>query len=255
MGISRRSFLGGIAGVAAVGGSSHQSVAAEPLATETISRPFKVGELRGSFSAADSGLRAGASDDQSRLLQQILDNAALQDKPVFLPPGNYVVSNINLPAKTRLIGVPGASRLVYSGAGHCLMAENCEHIEITGISVDGANRAIEGYAEGLIRVSNTSHLVIDNCEIVGSAAVGIFVDRSAGRIERNLVSGAGGLCAIYGVENRQMLISSNRVSDCANGGILVHRWKQGDDGTIVTSNQISDIDAKWGRYRPAGQWN
>jgi hypothetical protein len=53
------------------------------------------------------------------------------------------------------------------------MAENGQHVEITGITIDGINRKIEGYAEGLIRVSNTLHVVIENCEIIGSAGIGI----------------------------------------------------------------------------------
>ncbi|MCP4048429.1 MAG: twin-arginine translocation signal domain-containing protein, partial [Gammaproteobacteria bacterium] len=175
MGINRRSFLGGTITAAGAGLAGGSAFAGNELATE-----LAMGNLRGGFSATDDGLRPGAVDDQSRLLQSILQRAAASNKPVFLPPGNYVVSNIKFPSNTRLMGVPGATRLVYSGAGHCLMGENCQHLEISGITVDGANRPIEEYASGLIRVSNTRHLVIENCEIIGSAGTGIYVDRSAG---------------------------------------------------------------------------
>ena len=244
--INRRLFLGGT-----LAATSTVSSAIPVLADQTSSKTLKIGDLRGSFSAADDGLRPGAVDDQSRLFQSILDRAATANKPVFLPPGNYVVSNIKLPSNTRLMGVPGASRLVYSGAGHCLLGENCQHIEITGITVDGINRKIEGYAEGLIRISNTRHLVVENCEIIGSSEIGLYVERSAGRIERNSISGAAGSCAIYTVESHDMLIGSNRIKDCANGGILVHRWSPGEDGTIVTNNHISGIGAANGG---TGQW-
>ena len=60
--------------------------------------------------------------------------------PLFLPPGIYVVSNLTLPPRVRLSGVPGASRIVYGGDGHLLIAEDAEHIELTGIVFDGANR-------------------------------------------------------------------------------------------------------------------
>ena len=40
--------------------------------------------------------------------------------PVFLPPGTYVVSNLSLPGRVRLSGVPGATRIVYGGDGHLL---------------------------------------------------------------------------------------------------------------------------------------
>ncbi|MCP5048907.1 MAG: TIGR03808 family TAT-translocated repetitive protein, partial [bacterium] len=126
----------------------------------------------------------------------------------FLPPGNYFVSNIILPARTRLMGVPGASRLVYTGNGHFVMAENASHIELTGVVFDGANRGIQSYAEAAVRISKTAHLVIDNCEIVGSLEMGLYIDRSGGRVERNRISGAAGDCGIYGLENTGLLISN-----------------------------------------------
>ncbi len=242
MEISRRKLIGSsVVGLGVVAGSNGAS------AKDTFSST----DLRGTFSASSEGLRPTASDDQSKLLQKILDRAAAENKPVFLPPGNYVVSNINLPRNTRLMGVPGASRLIYSGSGHCLMAENGQHIEITGITVDGNNREIEGYAEGLIRISDTIHLVIENCEIVGSSGTGIYVSRSSGRIANNTISGAAGDCAIFAVENSNMTISANKVTDCANGGILVHRWTNGEDGTFVSGNHISNIGAAKGG---TGQW-
>ena len=242
MGMSRRLFLGGAIGSSALVGANIKAATAKEIS---------VSDLRGTFSATDGGLLPSAYDDQSKLLQAILDKAAAQNKPVFLPPGNYVVSNIKLPTNTRLMGVPGASRLVYSGAGHCLLAEGCQHIEISGIVIDGHNRKLADYASGLVHVTNTLHLSIDNCEIIGSAASGIYAVRSAGRITNNIVSGAAGDCAIYGVENKEMLIRANKIRNCSNGGILVHRWSNGEDGSIITNNHISQIGAQNGG---TGQW-
>jgi uncharacterized secreted repeat protein (TIGR03808 family) len=242
MGINRRLFLGGTLGMAGAG------VLTKPASAKGT---IEFGDFRESFSATDEGLRPGAVDDQSRLLQSILESAANSNKPVFLPPGNYNVSNIKLPSRTILMGIPGATRLVYSGGGHCLIAENCEHVEMTGITINGNNRPIEAYAKALVRIIGTRHLVIENCEILGSAETGLYVGRSAGRIERNTISGAAGHCAILAVENSEMLIASNKIMDCANGGILVHRRSPGEDGTIVTGNHISNIGAAEGG---TGQW-
>lgn len=247
MGISRRLFLGGATGAAGMlTGFTHAR--AKNTLTDV---PFTIADLRGSFSAATDGLRPSALNDQGSLLQSILDRAAAENKPVFLPPGNYVVSNVKIPSNTRLMGVPGASILVYSGGGHCLLAENCQQVEISGITIDGANHKIEEYADALIRISSTRHVVIENCDIVGSAGIGIYVDRSAGRIENNTISGAAGDCAIYAVENHHMRISANTIQDCSNGGIVVQRWTAGEDGTIVTQNHISKIGAAKGG---TGQW-
>jgi hypothetical protein len=36
------------------------------------------------------------------------------------------------------------------------------------------------------------------------------------------------------------------VRDCANGGILVHRWSVGEDATIVARNRVMRIAARAG---------
>lgn len=245
---NRRSFM-------AMAAMAPATLAARPSLAQTGPLtghdPFTLADLRGTANANELGLLPGTVDDQSRTLQSILDRAALEDKPVFLPPGNYFVSNILLPARTRLMGVPGASRLVYSGDGHFLLGENGEHVELTGLVLDGANRPIAPYAEAALRLNAIAHAVIDNCRISGSAETGIRIDRSAGRIERSTISGAGGACAIHAIESRGLAITANEVTDCANGGILVHRFIEGEDNTIVSGNRIARISA---RYGGTGQW-
>ena len=52
---------------------------------------------RGAIDAYARGIQPGPPDDQGSLLQALLQDAASEDRPVFLPPGHYVVSNIVLP--------------------------------------------------------------------------------------------------------------------------------------------------------------
>jgi len=223
------------------------SLAAPAKAEET----FSLADLRGSVSATDLGLIPGAVDDQSRKLQAILDVASQANQPIFLPPGIYNVSNITFPKRVRLTGVPGASRLVNSGNGHFLLSEGAEHLELAGITIDGANRGIGEYAGAALRISNAQWVVIDNCQLFGSVDTGLQVERSRGRIERSTISGARGGSGIYAVENRNFAITANEVSACSNGGILVHRWQDGEDGTIVANNRVFDIGATNGG---TGQW-
>lgn len=248
---NRRKFLAALAATPAMAAPLLTPSAANAAGSEAGDTLFSLAELRGTANANELGLRPGAIDDQSRLFQSILDKAASENKPVFLPPGNYFVSNILLPANTRLMGVPGASRLIYSGNGHFIIGENGSHVELTGLVLDGANRGLHSYAEAALRLTNVDHAVVDNCLVVGSIEKGIQIDRSAGRIERSKVTGAGGDCGIYGFENRGLSILSNEVSDCVNGGILVHRWTPGEDGTLVRGNRISRIGALNGG---TGQW-
>jgi uncharacterized secreted repeat protein (TIGR03808 family) len=199
--------------------------------------------LRGSIPATDFGVRPDALDDQSAAFARMLETAG--NTPIFLPPGIYTVSNVLLPPRLRLTGVPGRTRILYGGDGRCLYALDGEDIALSGIIVDGANRPLSHDAVGLIDLRGIARLVIDDCEIVGSAGNGLAVERSGGRIERSMVTGAAE-AGIYCVQSTGMRIAANTVSDCGNGGILVHRWETGPDGTLVTENRVERIAARNG---------
>ncbi|MFK7902354.1 MAG: TIGR03808 family TAT-translocated repetitive protein [Nitratireductor sp.] len=246
---NRRQFLKKIAGFGglAATGSVLNMTSANANGLETLEKI----DLRGSLNVNANGLLPNANSDQGIVLQKILNKAASENKTVFLPAGDYFVSNITLPANTRLMGVPGASRLIYTGAGHFLMAEAGQHIEMNGIVIDGANRSLGEYTQGAVHLSNIDHAIVENCRVIGSSKAGIYMTRSSGRIANCSISGAAGDCAIFSIENKGLLITNNDISDCLNGGILVHRWSMGEDNTIVTANRIRKILAGNGG---TGQW-
>jgi len=236
--LDRRRFLLATAGLSA-GGLAPPANAASPLAgVENAS-------MRGSIDATEFGVHPGAFDDQSKAFARMLEKASDRDMPVFMPPGIYVVSNITLPSRVRLSGVPGATRLVYGGDGHLLAAENADHIELTGLVLDGANRWLGDHAQGVIDARGVRHFVLDNCQVTGSCKHGVALERVSGRIERTDISGAAD-AGIWSVEGGAMRIAGNTVSDCGNGGILVHRWQPADDGAIVTGNRVQRIQARNG---------
>jgi len=201
--------------------------------------------MRGSINAAELGVQPGALDDQSKAFAKLLNDASERDAPVFLPQGTYVVSNLKLPARLHLSGVPGATRIVYGGNGHLMMAEQAEHIELSGLVLDGSNRWLADYTQGLLDLRRVAHLVVDNCQVTGSGKNGLALEHVSGRVERSDISGAAD-AGIYSVEAGGLEISGNTVSDCANGGILVHRWQQAEDGTIVSGNRVERIGARSG---------
>lgn len=201
--------------------------------------------MRGSINATELGVRPGALDDQSRAFGKMLTEASDRNIPVFLPAGTYVVSNITLPPFLRLSGVPGATRIIYGGDGHLMAAEDAVHLELSGLVLDGANRWMGDYAQGLLDLRRVGQAVIDNCQIVGSGKNGMSLERVAGRIDRTTISGAAD-AGVYSVEAKGLSITGNIVSDCANGGILVHRWQVADDGTMVTGNRVERIAARSG---------
>ncbi|MDN2566380.1 TIGR03808 family TAT-translocated repetitive protein [Aquibium sp. A9E412] len=231
--LNRRAFLAGLAGTAAAG-----PAAALPSGIETAS-------IRGTLDAAELGLRPGVYDDQSEAFARILAKAAERDAPVHLPPGDYVVSNIVLPRRLRLVGVPGASRILYGGDGHLFLAEAADHLEFSGLLLDGANHRLGDHVDGLLTVHGARHLVVDNCRLLGSGKNALALEAVAGRIERSHISGAAE-AGIYSVQAAGLAIAGNTVTDCANGGILVHRWQAGPDGTLVTGNRVARIAAQRG---------
>lgn len=234
--VTRRIFLrtaGGLAGLAIA-----------PALAKAVPH-LSPASLRGAIDAGENGLLPGTVDDQSKALAKLIDKAAAADMPLFVPPGTYTVSNLTLPDNARLVGVPGATRLVYNGDGHLLIAENRKRISLSGLAFDGGNRALGDYARGLIQASGVERLTIENCEVAGSAGFAIAAEKCGGRIDNNTLSGAAE-AAVYAVDSNDMAITGNHVFDCGNGGILVHRWSAGEDGTLVTGNRIERIRADAG---------
>ncbi len=201
--------------------------------------------LRGSLDATEAGIRPDALDDQSKIFAKLLAVASKSNQEIFLPPGEYRVSNMTLPKRVRIHGVYGASRIIYGGEGHLFAAEDTELVEIEGVVFDGANRGLNEQSQGLIEGRRVPRFILSNCEIIGSEKNGVSLEGCAGRIEKTTISGAFD-AGIWSVEGAGMTIADNDVHDCANGGILVHRWQEAHDGTIITGNRVSRIDAKNG---------
>lgn len=196
----------------------------------------------GALDASTFGVFPNGIDDQTRAFSQMLQAASDRDLPIFLPSGTYLVSGLKLPARVRLSGVPGASRIVYGGDRGLLLAEKTELLQLDGITLDGANRWIDEPVRGLIDARSVAQIAIDNCRIVGSGKHGVSLEGCAGRIERSEISGAAG-AGLYSVEGKGLQILNNTISACGDGGILIHRWEAGDDGTMVSGNRVSRIAA------------
>ena len=239
--IGRRHFLALLSGAA--------------LAPVVIA-PARAGEivtaqLRGSLNGADLGLRPGASDDQSQILQSAIDQAAADDRTLFLPAGTYLVSNINLPRRARIAGIAGASRIVYTGAGHLLVADNADLVHLTDLVFDGANRPLAEYVPGIVHLADVPAIRVEGCHFLGSGGSALALDRCGGRVTGNDISGAAE-AGIRAIESTGLSVTDNIVSDCANNGILITRWSAGEDGSLVLGNRVERIRADRGGTGPYG---
>lgn len=235
--MDRRMFLFGTA--AALGGS----VAAGPARAETPR--ITLADLRGSIGEADPFLTPGAVDDQSQRFQDAVDRASAAGRPLFLPPGRYEISNIALPPRLKVIGIPGETRLVYTGGGGLISIQAGSGVSIEGVVLDGANRALGDGVAGLIHAMTAEDLSIDRCELVGSARHAVALEGCSGRIVDCRITGARS-AGIWSVSARGLTIADNEVGDCGDGGILVHRWEDGQDDTIVSRNRVRRIEARSG---------
>jgi uncharacterized secreted repeat protein (TIGR03808 family) len=232
--ISRRNALGLLAG-----GASLAVLPPAGLAAPVINPELG---MRGSIDAGAQGIKPGGGEKMSRKLGELIARAASQNMPLFLPPGDYQVSNLVLPHGSRITGVPGASRLVYAGNGFLLRADGAGHVEISNLVIDGADRRLDGQTPALVHMRGVAELTVDNCQITGSSKSALQLEQCGGRIERSRISGAADY-GLYAVDSEGLSVTGNTLFDCGNGGILIHRRSKASDGTLVSGNRLYRIAA------------
>jgi uncharacterized secreted repeat protein (TIGR03808 family) len=183
--------------------------------------------------------RAESSLAVTAALQGAIADAARAGRPYALPAGTIHTSSLHLPDGARLVGVPGATRLVLEGEGPLLSADRAARIALSGLALDGADRAL-GADRGLVDFSNIGEAAISDCVVERSGGVGLRLRACGGRIERNAVRDIadGG---IFTTDATGLVISDNRVDRCGDNGIQVWRSVRGDDGARISGNRVSDI--------------
>ncbi len=77
------------------------------------------------------------------------------------------------------------------------------------------------------------------------------LDRSGGSVAGTTIRNVADI-GIRAVESTGLSLTGNTIEDCGNGGILVLRWSEGDDGTIVTGNRIARVAVGDGGDGPNG---
>jgi uncharacterized secreted repeat protein (TIGR03808 family) len=237
--VDRRTFIAGVIGAAAAtpAAAALQSADTAPDLRGTLGL-----DGRNTLAATDP---ARGNTDQVATVQAALDKASAEDREVILPAGTFVVSELVLPKRTRLSGVAGATRLIFGGGAHMAAGDHAEIVDIRDIIFDGAGQALDEIAPALLQLSECAGVNIENCVVTNSTRGGIEIARSAGRITRTSVSHVRD-AGIRALESRGLTITDNTIEDCGNGGILVHRWTPGEDGTIVSGNRVARIAASAG---------
>src|SRR5258706_15484377 len=73
--------------------------------------------------ATQYGVRPGSPDDQTKAMQRAIDDAARAQVPLALPPGVYRTGMLRLQSGTQLIGVRGATKLLFNGGASMFYGE------------------------------------------------------------------------------------------------------------------------------------
>ncbi len=191
--------------------------------------------------ASQYGVRPGSPDDQTKALQRAIDEAARAQAPLVLPPGVYRAGLLNLQNGTQLIGVRGATKLLFNGGASMFLGEGASHIGLSGITLDGAGIPLPA-RRGLIHLLGGRDVRINDCEIANSGGSGIWIEQVSGEIGGNIFTNIAAT-AIVSFDALGLIVSRNTISGTNDNGIEILRTAIGDDGTLVADNRIENIKA------------
>jgi uncharacterized secreted repeat protein (TIGR03808 family) len=230
MDVNRRHLIGAsAAGVAGALAMPPDAARAAPL-TSTLGRDI-----------TQYGVHPGSPDDQTRALQRAIDDAARAQIPLALPPGAYRTGMLRLQSGTQLIGVRGATRLIFNGGASMLSGEGAGGIGLDNITLDGSGIPLPT-RRGLVHCLGGRDIRITNCAIAGSGGNGIWFENVSGDISGNIITGIA-TTAIVSFDAQGLLVTRNTITGTNDNGIEILRTAIGDDGTLVADNRIEDIKA------------
>jgi uncharacterized secreted repeat protein (TIGR03808 family) len=193
---------------------------------------------------AQFGLHPGSADDQSRAFQRAIEETARARMPLAIAPGSYRVGNLRLPSYAHIVGVRGATKLLFSDGPSLISAVGAEHVTLSGLVLDGMQRRLPE-RRGLVQLDNIRRLKISDCEILAAAGTALACTGIDGEITGSLIADSADV-SIHSLDARALLIARNSIARAGNNGIQVWRSKPGDDGTLVVDNRIEAIENRAG---------
>jgi uncharacterized secreted repeat protein (TIGR03808 family) len=227
MDVNRRHFIA--ASAAGALAMSADAARAAPL-TSTLGRD-----------ATQYGVRPGSPDDQTKTLQRAIDEAARAQMPLALPPGVYRTGMLRLQNGSQLIGIRGATRLVFTSGAAMFQGEGANSIGLTNITLDGGGIPLPT-RRGLVHCLGGRDIRIIDCEITGSGGNAVWFEQVSGDVSGNIITNTA-MTAILTFDAQGLLVSRNTILNTNDNGIEILRTAIGDDGTQVLDNRIEGIKA------------
>ena len=228
MDVNRRHLLGVTAAGAGALTLSSRVMAAQPISV--LGRD-----------ATQYGLRPGSPDDQTKILQRAIDEAARAQAPLAIPPGVYRTGQLRLPNGSKLVGVRGATRLVFTGGPSMVTGEGSDSLGLHGLVLDGGGLPLPT-RRGIVHCVGGRDIRITDCEITASGGNGVWFENVAGDISGNKITKIA-VTAITSFDAQGLIVTRNTIQDTNDNGIEILRTSIGDDGTLVADNRIEDIKA------------
>ena len=224
---------------------------AQSAAFATVMAVGSSANAHGLFGTADAqleeyGIRRNSTDDQSAEFRRLLRDAAKRDLPVMLSAGRFRMADIQLPPDIALIGIPGLTIIEFSGGDFLMRASDSGAVRFDGITFDGGQSAVADDLQGLLHLERCSDVSLSNCVFARSAGCGVSLIACGGSVRDCRIEAVSRACGLYALDSAGLTISGNSVRDCADGGILIHRSKKGEDNTIVSNNRVEKIRAASG---------
>jgi uncharacterized secreted repeat protein (TIGR03808 family) len=229
----RRKLLTWSASALGAAGAAFSPPIAEAAPTAPATPPISALGL----DATHMGVRPGSTDDQSAIVQRAIDRAAAARAPLALPPGVYRAGGLMLPSGAQIVGIRGATRLVFSGGTSLIAARGAEFVALTGLALDGMARPLPPY-RGLVHFEATGMRIAD-CAVVASGGHGIRLAAAQGEVTGTSIEDAADV-ALLSADGRGVTISRNSIANAGNNGIVVIRAENGADGTQVLDNRIAN---------------
>ncbi len=236
MTIDRRALLAASLGIGAATAATAATAAPDGKKGGALREAF--GDIADKIAA---GVQPNSSADQTAALQSVIDSAAAKGTPVLLPAGTIRVSDLRLRAGTKLIGNARSTVLEFTGGDAFITADKADALVLRGLVLDGAYKTILGErGEGLLALSRSRDIVIEDLEVRHSARIGISLISCSGRVSGNKIHAVLD-AGLKSLDATGLSITGNTIGDCGNNGILVWRSEQGEDGSIVSGNRIGKI--------------
>ncbi len=188
-----------------------------------------------------AGVQPNSDRDQTPALQAAIDSASEKGVPVLLPAGTIRVGDLRLRAGTKLIGNARTTILEFTGGDAFITGDKADGLVLRGLVLDGAYKTtLEDRGEGLVTLSRSRDIVIEDVEVRHSARIGISLMSCSGRVSDNKIHAVLD-AGLKSLDAAGLSITGNTVTDCGNNGILVWRSETGEDGSIISGNRITKI--------------